>query len=244
TGNGSLAHSEQNTKASSASAVGDIQDSLPGGSLLTAPHVSARRANDVEPATQAVSSHWSEKPLATPSTRKLARDLGLDLRSVAPSGSDGRVTKQDVHAAAEASKHTQAAPAARRAAAPSADQRVPFVGLRRRIAERMQAAKNTAAHFTFVEECDASRVMSLRDKLKPRAAAEGVELTFLPFIVKAVCTALKQHPMLNSSLDVEKNELVLHGRCNIGIAAATDQGLVVPVIHDADSLSLFDLARE
>jgi pyruvate dehydrogenase E2 component (dihydrolipoamide acetyltransferase) len=252
TGNGSLAHAEQNHKASSASAVGDIQDTLPGVSLLTAPTSSSNlRVNDVEPAAPAVSSsHWSEKPLATPSTRKLARDLGLDLRRVPPSGDDGRVTKQDVHAAAEASKrtsHSQVAPARpRRAPIPSdrTDQRVPFVGLRRRIAERMQTAKNTAAHFTFVEECDASRLISLRDSLKPRAAAEGVELTFLPFIVKAVCAALKQHPMLNSSLDVEKNELVLHGRCHIGIAAATEQGLVVPVIHDADTLGFFDLARE
>ena len=153
TGNGSLAP-EPNAKASSASAVGDIQDSLPGGSLLTAP----QRVNDVAPAASTASSHWSEKPLATPSTRKLARDLGLDLRTVAPSGEDGRVTKQDVHAAAEASKRVgQITPAAAKQRVPSdrADQRIPFVGLRRRIAERMQSAKNTAAHFTFVEECDA-----------------------------------------------------------------------------------------
>lgn len=245
TGNGSIPapHPEQNTKASAASAVGDIQDSLPGGSLLTAPSSSPRRANDVEPA---VGGHWSEKPLATPSTRKLARELGLDLRRVPPSGNDGRVTKEDVHAALEVSKRaSQPAPApARRVPSDRSDKRVPFVGLRRRIAERMQQAKNTAAHFTFVEECDASRLMSLRDSLKKRAAAEGVELTFLPFIVKAVCAALKLHPMLNSSLDTQTNELVMHGRCHIGMAAATEQGLVVPVIHDADTLDLFSLARE
>ncbi|HET8936698.1 MAG TPA: dihydrolipoamide acetyltransferase family protein [Polyangiales bacterium] len=247
TGNGSIPapHPEQNNKASAASAVGDIQDSLPGGSLLTAPSGSPRRAqeNDVEPA---LGTHYSEKPLATPSTRKLARDLGLDLRRVPPSGSDGRVTKEDVHAALEASKRaSQPAPAPmRRVPSDRSDKRVPFVGLRRRIAERMQQAKNTAAHFTFVEECDASRLMSLRDSLKERAAAEGTPLTFLPFIVKAVCAALKQHPMLNSSLDTQTNELVMHGRCHIGMAAATEQGLVVPVIHDADTLDLFSLARE
>lgn len=250
TGNGSIPapHPEQNTKASTASAVGDIQDSLPGGSLLTAPSNPQRaQENGVEPApvAHALRTHWSEKPLATPSTRKLARELGLDLRSVPPSGSDGRVTKQDVQAALEASKRaSQPTPALRRVPSDRADKRIPFVGLRRRIAERMQQAKNTAAHFTFVEECDASRLMSLRDSLKKRAAAEGIELTFLPFIVKAVCAALKQHPMLNSSLDTQTSELILHGRCHIGIAAATEQGLVVPVIHDADTLDLFSLARE
>jgi pyruvate dehydrogenase E2 component (dihydrolipoamide acetyltransferase) len=130
------------------------------------------------------------------------------------------------------------------AANPGKDTRVPFVGLRRKIAERMTQSKNTAAHFTFVEECDASRLMSLRDRLKPEAQARGVELTYMPFIVKAVCTALRQHPMLNSSLDTETNELVMHGSCHIGIAAATDQGLVVPVLHQADQLPLFDLAAE
>lgn len=243
TGNGS-AHPEPTQKPTAASAVGDIRDSLPGATLLTVPDAPKRRS---EPGPT-VGTHWSEKPLATPATRKLARDLGVDLRTVPPSAGHGRVTKEDVHAALEAAKRTSRAPAqARTTKQPAADRndrRIPFVGLRRKIAERMQQAKNTAAHFTFVEECDASRLISLRDSLKPRAAAEGVELTFLPFIVKAVCAALKQHPMLNSSLDTENNELILHGRCHIGIAAATDQGLVVPVIHDADTLDLFDLARE
>jgi len=255
TGNGSLAHAEQPPTTTAASAVGDIQDSLPGASLLAhatggAPsHVAAPAA----PQPQTPDAYYDDKPLATPATRKLARDLGLDLRQVPPSGPGGRVTKDDVQAAAQASQGSVASapktaqtrsPAQTRGPAERTDQRVPFVGLRRRIAERMQQAKNTAAHFTFVEECDASRLMALRDKLKPRAAAHGVELTFMPFIVKAVCSALKKHPMLNSSLDTERNELVMHGRCNVGIAAATDQGLVVPVIHDADSLDLFSLARE
>jgi pyruvate dehydrogenase E2 component (dihydrolipoamide acetyltransferase) len=250
TGNGSLAHSEQQAaKPLAASAVGDIRETLPGAALLTAPGDGAVRAAEPEPAAKAEpSGHFSEKPLATPATRKLARDLGVDLRRVPPSSGSGRVTKEDVHAALEASKRAsrqaQAPVAARKPVATREDQRVPFVGLRRKIAERMQQAKNTAAHFTFVEECDASRLISLRDSLKPRAAAEGIELTFLPFVVKAVCAALKRHPMLNSSLDTETNELILHGRCHIGIAAATEQGLVVPVIHDADTLDLFDLTRE
>src|SRR5690606_365090 len=102
----------------------------------------------------------------------------------------------------------------------------PFVGVRRRIAERMQAAKNTAAHFTFVEECDVGRLTELRERLRPRAKAEGVKLTFLPFIVKAVVAALKKHPILNSALDESTNELVTRRYYHIGIAAATDAGLM------------------
>jgi len=191
------------------------------------------------------------KPSATPATRKLARDLGLDLRSVVATGPKGRITKHDVHTAAAAphAHSTQRPPQTdptQRPPTPSAraDTRVPFVGLRRRIAERMQQAKLTAAHFTFVEECDASQLLSLRERLKPAAAQRGIDLTFLPFAIKAVCCALKKNPMLNASLDTEHNELVLHGRCHIGIAVATDQGLLVPVIHDADSMDLFALARE
>ena len=127
---------------------------------------------------------------------------------------------------------------------PNAGQRVPFVGLRRRIAENMAQSKNTAAHFTFVEECECDQLIALRARLRADAKARGVELTYLPFIIKAVVAALKRHPILNSSLDVSTNELVLHGGYHIGIAAATDQGLVVPVIHDADQRSLLDVAGE
>jgi pyruvate dehydrogenase E2 component (dihydrolipoamide acetyltransferase) len=246
TGNGSSAHPAAPSvndvpKSTAASAVGDIQESLPGASLLQAVGGAAVSSTPAQERTE----HWADRPLATPATRKLARDLGLDLRSVRPTGPGGRVTKEDVQAAHSGGRAQPAAAA--RAPLPARsveDRRVPFVGLRRRIAERMQAAKNTAAHFTFVEECDASHLMELRQRLKPKAAAQGIELTFMPFIVKAVCCALKKHPLLNSSLDSEHNELVMHGRCHIGIAAATEQGLVVPVIHDADALDLFSLARE
>jgi pyruvate dehydrogenase E2 component (dihydrolipoamide acetyltransferase) len=248
-GNGSRAHGGHPSKMPAASAVGDIQESLPGTSYF------AEKRAQVESAATGQAAqleHFAAKPLATPATRKLARDLGLDLRRVAPTGPRGRVTRDDVHAASSTgqllapSAHTRANKRAPTSAptATQADRRVPFVGMRRRIAERMQQAKNTAAHFTFVEECDASRLMSLRERLKPEAAARGVEITYMPFIVKAVCAALKKNPQLNSSLDVDSNEIVLHGRCNIGIAAATDQGLVVPVIHGADELDVFELAAE
>jgi pyruvate dehydrogenase E2 component (dihydrolipoamide acetyltransferase) len=178
--------------------------------------------------------------LATPATRKLARDLGLDLRHVRPTGPGGRVTKADLM-----SSSTGEPQQADLHALPGVEpERVPFVGLRRRIAERMQTAKNTAAHFTFVEECDVARLKDVRQRLIPQAQAQGVELTYLAFIVTATVAALKKHPMLNARLDVEANELVLPREQNIGIAVATDQGLVVPVIHRADRLSILEIAKE
>jgi pyruvate dehydrogenase E2 component (dihydrolipoamide acetyltransferase) len=257
TGNGSRAHGGHPSKMPAASAAGEISESLPGTSYFA-----EKRANASAAVNGSAATHFSEKPLATPATRKLARDLGLDLRRVAPTGDGGRVTQADVRAASgsiapgfaaagggmmvEARPSVQRTRSERRPAAPSdgQDKRVPFVGLRRKIAERMSQSKSTAAHFTFVEECDASHLMSLRDRLKPDAQERGIELTYMPFIVKAVCSALRQHPMLNSSLDVEANELVMHGHCHIGIAAATEQGLVVPVLHRAETLGLFELAAE
>src|SRR5690606_11376650 len=204
--------------------------------------------------------HFDPKPLATPATRKLARDLDIDLRAVPPSGKGGRVTKQDVRAFAQSNgdghpttpgftpaivsppaqqpAQPPAQPAKARAPisiqAPSPEhsaleERTPFVGIRRKIAERMQTVKQTAAHFTFVEECDVGKLTELRNRLRPQAEAAGVKLTFLPFIVKAVVASLKKHPVLNSALDESTNELVTRRYYHIGIAASTDQGLMVPV---------------
>jgi pyruvate dehydrogenase E2 component (dihydrolipoamide acetyltransferase) len=247
-GNGSRAHGGHPSKmpAASASAAGEIQETLPGTSYFAEKRARVESSGSAGGPDSA--AHFVEKPLATPATRKLARDLGLDLRRVAPTGPRGRVTNDDVHAASSsghvAAPTLRSQSVKRQAPLPAADKRVPFVGMRRRIAERMQQAKNTAAHFTFVEECDAGRLLALRERLKPEAAARDIELTFVPFIVKAVCAALKKNPQLNSSLDVEKNEIVMHGSCHIGIAAATDQGLVVPVIRGADQLDLFEIAAE
>jgi pyruvate dehydrogenase E2 component (dihydrolipoamide acetyltransferase) len=246
-----------------ATAVGDIRESLPGTG-----HFGEKRAGEavVAHAAEPVkgkAGQPQEKPLATPATRKLARDLIVDLRSVAGSGPGGRVTRDDVithstsasgtlqsplpaHARARgpAAPPTSAAKTAPRAAQPAAGTRVPFVGIRRRIAENMSASKNTAAHFTFVEECEVDRLIELRERLSADAEAAGAKLTYLAFAIKAVVGALKKHPALNSSLDTATSELVLHGHYHIGIAAATDQGLVVPVVRDADQRSLLELALE
>jgi pyruvate dehydrogenase E2 component (dihydrolipoamide acetyltransferase) len=124
------------------------------------------------------------------------------------------------------------------------DERIPLRGVRKRIAENMARSKRTAAHFTFVEQCDVSELVRVKDRMAAAAREEGVKVTFLPLVVKAVVAALRKHPKLNASMDDERSELVLHHRYDIGIASATDAGLVVPVVRGADRRSLVDLARE
>lgn len=259
---------KKDDKGPAATAVGDIKEDLPGMSLMNA-HTPARTA---APAP-VNGGYFADKPLATPATRQAARDLGVDLRKVPPTGPSGRVSKEDVErfakgapaaasgapsaaplaASSSTSSTAMTAPSAAREAvriAPSvasgadADQRIPFVGVRRKIAERMSTSKNTAAHFTFVEECDCTELKALRERLKPRAEKEGVKLTFLSFIAKAVVAAMKKHPTLNSALDESTNELVIRKSVHLGIAASTDAGLVVPVVKDADRRSILDLARD
>ncbi len=242
-----------------ATAVGDIKESLPG--LPAAPSAGGARGASAGGALQ---GYFNEKPLATPATRKLARDMNVDLRSVPPTGPQGRVTKTDVETFARtpapAAARQPEAPAAPPVSAPSAhapvkisapsaenaalEERVPFAGMRRKIAQRMSQSKHTAAHFTFVEECDVGKLKALRARMKPRAEAQGVKLTFLPFIVKAVVAGLKKHPILNTALDETTNELVYRKYYNIGMAASTDAGLMVPVIKDADRKSLLEIARD
>ncbi|MBX3213999.1 MAG: 2-oxo acid dehydrogenase subunit E2 [Labilithrix sp.] len=245
-----------------ATAVGDIKENLPGLSAAAPSSGAARRGGSG--GGGALQGYFNEKPLATPATRKLARDMDVDLRAVPPTGPQGRVTKTDVEAFAKApSARPSAAPAeAPRTAAPGAsahapvkisapsaaeaalEERVPFAGMRRKISQKMAQSKHTAAHFTFVEECDVGKLKELRARMKPRAEAQGVKLSFLPFIVKAVVAGLKKHPILNSALDETTNELVYRKYYNVGMAASTDAGLMVPVIKDADRKSLLDIARD
>jgi pyruvate dehydrogenase E2 component (dihydrolipoamide acetyltransferase) len=223
-----------------ATAVGDLKETLPGLRGLSAPASVAISADRP--------GYFNEKPLATPATRKLARDLNIDLRRVPPSGTQGRVTKRDLESFAAAPAPQPAARADPRAPAPLSqglpEERVSFAGLRRRIAQKMALSTRTAAHFTFVEECDVTELKSLRERLSAPAEAQGVKLTFLPFIVKATVSALKKHPVLNTTLDEATNELVFRKYFHIGIATATEGGLVVPVVRDADRKSILDIARD
>jgi pyruvate/2-oxoglutarate dehydrogenase complex dihydrolipoamide acyltransferase (E2) component len=154
-----------------------------------------------------------------------------------------------------AAQATPAAPAAKPAPKPAtvparvavvdrSDETLPFRGMRRRIAEGMVRSYTTAVHYTYVEQIDVTRLVALREQAKRAAKEQGVSLSYLPFIVKAVCHSLRRFPIVNAELDEANARIILKKRYHIGVAAATEQGLMVPVIHDADTLSLLDLARE
>lgn len=241
-----------------ATAVGDIKEHLPGMDLGP-PNASQAPAKAPAP------GYFQAKPLATPATRKFARERGVDLRQVEPSGKHGRVTKDDVNrfaAADQAGEHQAAAaesaamrsgPAGQGGAARPSPQpvvgqesetRTPLRGMRKRIFDAMSYSKHTAAHFTFVEECDVTELKAMRSRLKGRAADEGVKLTFLPFFVKAVVAALKRHPALNCAYDAATSEIVQRHHHHIGIASSTKHGLMVPVIKHADQKGLLAIARD
>ena len=249
-----------------ATAVGDIRETLPGMSLMQRAPATAQAKSNGHKNGEA---YYNAKPLATPATRRLARELGVDLRSVPPTGPNGRVTKDDVkqrgtapsgpaHLHEQFGDHVpethaksqpQAARAPQRIAPPAGEEsaleiRTPLRGVRKRIFEGMSRSKHTAAHFTFVEECDVTRLKELRARLRPAADKAGVKLSFLPFFVKAVVAALKKHPSLNSAFDEATQEIVERHYFHIGIASATEAGLIVPVVRHADRKSVLDIARD
>ncbi len=230
-------------KGPAATAVGDIRETLPG--MGSSVRLGARAAGPGAASGAAADGgrgYFNDRPLATPATRRAARELDVDLRSVQPSGPQGRVTSDDVRAFA--ARPARSTPGRFASAQAAREERVPLAGLRRKIAQKMAQSTRTAAHFTFVEECDVTRLQALRARLKRSAAERGVALTYLPFIVKAVVLALQRHPILNSTLDESTNEIVYRRYYNIGVAVATDAGLIVPVVKDADARSLLDVARE
>jgi pyruvate/2-oxoglutarate dehydrogenase complex dihydrolipoamide acyltransferase (E2) component len=147
-------------------------------------------------------------------------------------------------APAPAAKPAPAQVPARVAVVDRTDETIPFRGMRRRIAEGMVRSYTTAVHYTYVEQIDVTRLVALREQAKQAAKQQGVSLSYLPFIVKAVCHSLRRYPIVNAELDEANGRIILKKRYHIGVAAATEQGLMVPVIHDADTLSLLDLARE
>ncbi|MFC4076356.1 dihydrolipoamide acetyltransferase family protein [Salinithrix halophila] len=199
--------------------------------------------------------------LAMPSVRKKAREMGIDIGEVEGSGKNGRVTLEDLEnfkdggakkeaPAPEISKDEEKQEAAKeekKAAAPIAqgdEERMPLRGMRRTIAKRMAQSVYTAPHVTVMEEIDASELIEVRKWAKPVAEQKGIKLTYLPFVVKALTAALHEFPTLNASIDDEKEEIVIKKYYNMGIATATEDGLVVPVVKNVDRKSIFTLADE
>lgn len=220
----------------------------------------------------AVKATDRSKVLATPGVRKLAREEGIDISQVKGSGRHGQVTREDLlkfgatgatgaterEGAAGTAASTEAAVSAANpgdnrqapaavptvAAGERTEERVPLKGIRKIIANAMVKSMYTAPHVTIMDEVDVSKLVELREKAKPLAEKKGVKLTYLPFIVKALVAAARQFPVLNASVDDERNEIVYKKFYSIGIATDTDNGLIVPVVHDADRKNIWTIAAE
>jgi pyruvate dehydrogenase E2 component (dihydrolipoamide acetyltransferase)/2-oxoisovalerate dehydrogenase E2 component (dihydrolipoyl transacylase) len=182
---------------------------------------------------------------AAPSVRQLARKLGVDLGGITGTGPEGRVLLEDLT--------PRFVPPGRETPRPAAEAkpdygrpgtRIKFQGLRRTIAERLVHAKHTIPHYSYIDECDVTDLVRLRESLRERFTAAGIKLTYLAFFVKAAALALKEVPLVNASLDEAAGEVVLHDRYHLGVAVSTPGGLMVPVVRDADKKDLATIARD
>ncbi|MEB3103727.1 dihydrolipoamide acetyltransferase family protein [Ferviditalea candida] len=186
--------------------------------------------------------------LAAPSTRKKAREMGIDIQLVQGTGPAGRVTEDDLlrylpnkeHSGGDAAEVVEAA----KAVGISEPRRIPIRGIRKKIAEKMTRSAFTAPHATSVDEVDMSELIRFKDIYAKEAENQGVKLTFLPFILKALSVAFRQFPMFNAVMDEAKQEVEVHGSHNIGIAVDTDNGLVVPCIKGVEQKTILELAKE
>ncbi|MGE6491763.1 dihydrolipoamide acetyltransferase family protein [Exiguobacterium sp. NPDC077395] len=244
----------------------DIEGDAPAGEEEETPEQpkAEEKTEDVkedvkEDAPRDVQLHKSERVIAMPSVRKYAREKGVDIREVNGSGDNGRVLKEDIDAfangeapSAEATteKTESVAPAAAakteikpyESATPELETREKIRGIRKAISKAMVNSKHTAPHVTLMDEVDVTKLVALRKDFKQVAADQGVKLTYLPFVVKALTAAAKAFPTINASIDDVNEEIVYKNYYNIGIAADTDNGLVVPVVKDADRKSIYALA--
>jgi 2-oxoisovalerate dehydrogenase E2 component (dihydrolipoyl transacylase) len=178
---------------------------------------------------------------ATPPVRRYAKDRGVDLAALVGTGRDGRITREDVDGALG---DAQPAAAAARPPRDRASERIPVRGTRRQIAAAMTASAFSIPHVTEFLTVDATRLMELRERLRALPAADGLKLTPLAVVAKALCVAVRSYPLMNSSWDEDAGDIVVTGWVNLGIATDTPTGLLVPNIKDADTLGILELSRE
>lgn len=190
--------------------------------------------------------------IAPPSVRKIAREHNIRLEEVTPTGPNGRILRSDIEAviAKQKLEQTNAGNEAANKEATKAEmstqaqRRIPLTGIRKMIAKAMVHSKSVIPHVTHFDEANVTNLVSHRERVKPLAVEEKIKLTYLAYVVKALTAVLKKYPMLNASLDDEKEEIILKDEYHIGFAADTERGLVVPVIKHADQKSLFNIAKE
>ncbi|GAB7092659.1 dihydrolipoamide acetyltransferase family protein [Halorubrum luteum] len=216
--------------------------------------VSKRGETDAAASARGSEPAGRDRTLATPATRKVARDLGVEIDDVPTDASregEAFVTAEHVrtYAEGETAKADDDVAAAGDEASPagSSDEAaatIPYRGVRRTIGERMEQSKFTAPHVTHHDTAEVDALVEARERLKPKADAKGVKLTYMPFVMKAVVAGLEEYPVLNSELREDDEEILLQPEYNLGVAVATDAGLMVPVVENVDEKGLFELAEE
>jgi pyruvate dehydrogenase E2 component (dihydrolipoamide acetyltransferase) len=229
--------------------IGEAGEEPPAEEAPKSSSTPAAMPTEVEPAADAERAVAGRRPLATPRTRALARKVGVDLSTLDGTGAAGRITDEDVERAA-ADGPTKRPSVEKPVGVPAATadgevERVPISHLRKTIAAAMRASKHSAAHVTHVDEADVTELVEHYRKSKPVIEERtGVRFTLLPFFIKALIATLEKYPMFNASVDEEKQEILLKKYYNIGIAVDTPEGLIVPVIKNAGTKNLVELAQE
>ncbi len=184
----------------------------------------------------------NERVLAAPAVRRRARELGIDLRYVKGSAPAGRITRQDLEAFAQGAP--QKAVTAPKVYVQGGEERIPLRGTRKTIAKAMRRSKDLAAHYTYFEEVDMSGLDQIRESLRPLFQEKGVKVTYVALVMKLLVPVLRKYPLMNSSLDEETQEIVIHHDINIGISVDTPEGLIVPVVKHVDQKDIWTIAHE
>ncbi|MEN4947731.1 dihydrolipoamide acetyltransferase family protein [Pseudomonas proteolytica] len=233
-----------NTKESALSAV--VEQAAPAPKAdIKAPVVESKpAAKPLVAAAQApVARDADERPLASPAVRKHALDAGIQLRLVQGSGPAGRILHDDLEAYLQQGT-TRASAGANPYAERNDEEQIPVIGMRRKIAQRMQDATRRAAHFSYVEEIDVTALDDLRVHLNEKHGASRGKLTLLPFLVRAMVVALRDFPQINARYDDEAQVITRLGAVHVGVATQSDVGLMVPVVRHAEARSLWGTAEE
>jgi 2-oxoisovalerate dehydrogenase E2 component (dihydrolipoyl transacylase) len=231
--------------AAAPAAVAAGAPAVPAVAVVSSPPPSVSASAKAAPARE---KHHG-RVMASPATRRRAREAGIDLAQVAGSGPSGRITRQDFEAALGGSVAPQVTAAPASAGVPSLAPRtgtdeIKVIGVRRVIANRMTEAKRNIPHFAYVEEVDVTELESLRQHMNGRLPAGAGSLTYLPFIAAALVRALEGFPQCNAHFDTERNVLVRHHGVHLGVATQTPDGLKVPVVRHAEARTLWDLSAE
>jgi 2-oxoisovalerate dehydrogenase E2 component (dihydrolipoyl transacylase) len=202
----------------------------------------AERGAGERPTAARLARAPGEKPIASPAVRRRAWERGIDLQFVAGTGEAGRILHEDLDA--YAAGRGAARPAASHYVERHDEEQVPVIGLRRKIAQKMQEAKRRIPHFTYVEEIDVTELEILRGQLNEQFGASRAKLTLLPLLARAVVLAVREFPQINARYDDEAGSVTRHGAVHLGIAAQTDAGLMVPVLRHAEARDLWSAATE